>query len=326
MVDRIRPEGSASSREIGAELMERYITLFPLGAVVFSVFAALVPGLLAPLQGWIVPLLGVVMFGMGITLTPDNFLAVFRQPRLILLGVVLQFLLMPFFAWLLGVVLNMPLLLAAGLILVGACPGGTASNVICYLARGDVALSITLTSVSTVLAVIMTPFLTWFYIGRHIPVPVLDMLLDILLIIIVPVVLGLLVNRALGEKLGPIKRGFPLLSMLAIILIIGIIIAMNEARLARLIPAVVAGVLLHNALGLLGGYGIPWLLGYDERICRTLAIEVGMQNSGLGVALAVKYLAPAAALPGAIFSIWHNISGAILASLWVRSERDNLPR
>lgn len=303
--------------------MNRPVALFPLGAVLLSLIAFRVPELFVPLRSFIVPLLGLVMFGMGVTLAPADFRKVFRQPGLILFGLFLQYFLMPLIAWLVSQLLGLPVMLAAGLVLVGACPGGTASNVICYLARGDVALSITLTSLSTLAAVIMTPLLTWIYIGQAVEVPVMRMMLDIVLVIIVPVCGGLLVNVYLGGKSGELKKIFPLLSMLAIILIIAIIVAINQAQLTGMILPVMLAVLLHNIIGLTSGYWIPRWLGYNKKICRTLAIETGMQNSGLGVALAAKYFSATAALPGAVFSIWHNLSGALLAGIWSRQNDDH---
>ena len=268
----------------------------------------------------IVPLLGIVMFGMGMTLTFDDFKRVFTKPKLIGLGVSLQYILMPLIAWVLSLILQLPLPLMAGLVLVGSCPGGTASNVICYLARGDVALSITLTSVATLLAVIFTPIMTWLYIGQKIPVSIIAMMISIFKIIIIPVSLGVLSNIYFGDTLVRVKRTFPFVSVLAIIIIIGIIVARNQPQLSQLAVPVILAVILHNSFGLLSGYLFPKFLGFDKKICRTMAIEIGMQNSGLGVALADKFFVATAALPGAIFSIWHNISGAFLAAFWSRNK------
>lgn len=301
--------------------MDRVTGLFPLWAVLISAIAVVYPAPLILLTWAIVPLLGIVMFGMGVTLTASDFTAIMKRPAIIALGVVLQFLLMPLIGWLLTRILSLPLPLAVGVVLVGSAPGGTASNVITYLARGDVALSITLTSMSTMLAVVMTPLLTWVYVGQLVAVPTADMLLSILKIILLPVVCGIFVNTQWGDRLTGVKRLFPLMSIAAIILIIGIIVALNRPQLSTLALPVIVAVILHNLLGLAGGYVIPKALGLDSTICRTIAIEVGMQNSGLAVALAVKYFSPAAALPGALFSIWHNLSGAALASFWSRSSR-----
>lgn len=301
--------------------MDRVTGLFPLWAVLISAAAVVFPALLIPLKWAIVPLLGVVMFGMGVTLTTSDFTATLKRPVIVALGMVLQFLVMPLIGWLLTRLLSLPLPLAVGVILVGAAPGGTASNVITYLARGDVALSITLTSMSTMLAVVMTPLLTWLYVGQLVAVPAADMLLSILKIILLPVACGVFVNTQWGERLEKVKRLFPFMSVVAIILIIGIIVALNQAQLSTLVFPVVIAVILHNIMGLAAGYMVPRAFGFDSTVCRTIAIEVGMQNSGLAVALAVKYFSPAAALPGALFSIWHNLSGAALASVWSRTGR-----
>jgi BASS family bile acid:Na+ symporter len=199
---------------------------------------------------------------------------------------------------------------------VGASPGGTASNLVCFLARGDLALSITLTSVSTLLAIIATPLLTWIYVGQEVPVPVLDMLISIFQVVLLPVGLGVLVNSLIGHRLAPLQQLFPLLSVLAIVFIIAIVVALNRANLAQAGLLVALAVMLHNAVGLAAGYWLGLLASGDRRTARTLAIEVGMQNSGLAVALAVKYFSAAAALPGALFSIWHNLSGSLLAAYW----------
>jgi BASS family bile acid:Na+ symporter len=299
-------------------LLTRITRLFPLWAVAGSLLALAVPELFVPLKPAIVPLLGLVMFGMGITLTVQNFLTVLRRPLPVMLGVGLQFLVMPLAAWLIAVLLGLSPQLGAGLILLGCCPGGTASNVICYLARGDVALSITLTAVSTLLAVVATPLLALLYAGQTVPVPVFEMLQSIVRIILLPVMLGVAVNHFLHQRLAPLRAAFPFMSVLAIVVIIAIIVALNHGQLLHIAGGVAIAVVMHNFFGLLAGYWLPRWLGREARECRTLAIEVGMQNSGLAVALAVKYFSAAAALPGALFSIWHNLSGSFLAVYWHR--------
>lgn len=292
---------------------------FPLGAIAISIFSLLYPAVLLPFKGYIVPLLGLVMLGMGMTLRPDDFRHVIKRPKPVTLGVALQFLLMPLIAWMLSESVGLPPELALGMVLVGSCPGGTASNIICYLAKGEVALSITLTAVSTLLAVFFTPLLTWLYVGQKVPVPVSAMMLNIVTVVLAPVALGVFINYRFGARLLVIKRLFPQLSVVAVILIIGIIIANTHAQLAALALPVLAAVCLHNVSGLAGGYGLAWLFGCDERTRRTLAIEVGMQNSGLAIALVELTKFPlVAALPGALFSIWHNISGSVLAACWGR--------
>lgn len=292
--------------------------LFPLWALLLSGIAFYFPGLFVELKPGIIPLLAVIMLGMGMTLTLEDFKRVGQKPAIILVGVLLQFLVMPFSAYIVSMALDLPLALMVGMVLVGASSGGTASNVICYLAKGNVALSITLTLFSTLLAVIAMPTLTWLYLGERIPVPVWGMLLTVLKIVIAPVCVGVLINHLAGRKLDRVKPFFPVVSVSAIVLIIAIIVAINQARINQLSLVIISAVILHNTIGLLSGYWLSKWLGYDRQTCRTLAIEVGMQNSGLSVALAIKYFSPLAALPGAVFSIWHNISGSVLASLWSR--------
>lgn len=298
----------------------RITQLFPVWAVGFSAWAYLQPELWVPFKPWIVPLLSVVMFGMGLTLTASDFTRVARRPGVVALGTALQFLVMPLAGWAVARGLGLSDALVAGVVLVGCAPGGTASNVICYLARGDVALSITLTTVSTLLAVVATPALTWAYVGEAVPVPVVSMMLSVLKIIIAPVVLGGLINALFGRRLSPVKGAFPVISVAAIVVIIAIIVALNAGQIATLAVGVVAAVVVHNLVGLGLGYGVAAAFGYDVRTRRTLAIEVGMQNSGLAVALANQYFSAAAALPGAVFSIWHNLSGSALAGLWGRGK------
>lgn len=301
--------------------MNWIVTGFPLLAIIVTIIAARYPEFLIGYKPAIIPLLGIVMFAMGMTLTLGDFKRVLKSPKVISLGLLLQYGLMPLLAFIIAIVLGLPTELMAGLILVGTCPGGTASNVICYLGRGDVALSITLTAISTLLAVILTPVLTWLYIGQEVPVPIINMMLTVLKIIILPVMLGIIVNSYFGEYLTQIKQFLPVISVIAIVFIIAIIVALNAHQIVQLAFPIIIAVLLHNGLGLASGYTIARWLGYDDKICRTLAIEVGMQNSGLGVALATKYFTTLTALPGAFFSIWHNITGSLLAAYWTRKSQ-----
>jgi BASS family bile acid:Na+ symporter len=302
-------------------IARRVADLFPLWAALFAGVAWLAPGLFSPLRPAIEWLLGIVMFGMGVTLGPRDFAVVGRRPALLVFGMALQYGIMPLAAWGVARALALEPQLAAGLILVGSCPGGTASNVICYLARADVALSIALTALSTLVAVVATPLLTDLYLGRSVAVDVAGMMRSILQVVIAPVALGVALNAWLGPRLRRAQAVLPLVSMAAIVAIIAIVVALSHARLAELSGSAVLAVVLLNGLGLAGGYAVPKLLRVPEAQCRTLAIEVGMQNSGLGVALAVQHFSPLAALPGALFSVWHNLSGSLLASLWARRSR-----
>jgi BASS family bile acid:Na+ symporter len=295
--------------------------LFPLWAILLSIFAYLAPELFVDFKPWIVPLLSLIMFGMGLSLKLADFLNVLTNPKVILIGLLLQFLLMPFYAWGIAEFLQLSPLLLAGMVLVGSSPGGTASNVITYLAKGNLALSVTLTSCSTLLAVVATPYLTLLYAGQAVSVDVLAMLLSVLKMVLLPVLAGLLINTFFAEKMSKVKDAFPLISVAAIVFIIAIVVALNHERLGQVGMLVLLAVILHNLLGLMSGYIVPRLLGYDKKTARTLSIEVGMQNSGLAVALAGQYFAAIAALPGAIFSVWHNLSGSLLAFFWVRNNK-----
>ncbi|MBF0169798.1 MAG: bile acid:sodium symporter family protein [Nitrospinae bacterium] len=298
--------------------MRTLILLFPLWALLLSATAFAVPGLFVPWKGAIVPLLGLVMFGMGMTLSVADFAQAVARPRIVAVGVALQYLVMPLAAFVVATAFAFPPELTAGMILVGTAPGGTASNVITWLAKGDVALSITLTTVSTLLAVVLTPALTWLYLGQSVEVPFWGMMIDVAKVVLLPVAAGVALNRVGGRRLAPLAELFPAVSVGGIVLIIAIIVALNRERLADMGMTVAVAVALHNLIGMAAGYGAARRLGYPEAVCRTLAIEVGMQNSGLAVALAVKHFTPMAALPGAVFSVWHNLSGSAMASWWRR--------
>lgn len=291
---------------------------FPLLALSATLAGWLWPVPLAAAAPAIAPLLGLVMLAMGLSLRPGDFTAVARRPGTLALGLALQWLLMPAAGWALASLLALPPALLIGVILVGTAPGGTASNLICYLARGDLALSISLTALSTLFAVITTPLLTALYLGEALAVDRLALLRSVAEVVLLPVLAGMALNRLLGARLGGLLPWLPRLSMLAIALIIAIIVALNQGHLGQLLGAVTLAVVLHNLIGLSGGYGLARLAGQDRRTARTLAIEVGMQNSGLAVALAIKHFGAAAALPGALFSLWHNLSGALLATWWSR--------
>jgi BASS family bile acid:Na+ symporter len=270
-------------------------------------------------QPLIVPGLGAIMFGMGITLTPADFKRVAAQPYPISVGLAAQFLIMPLAAAGISKVLHLPPALAAGLILVGSCPGGTASNVMTFLAKGDVALSVTMTSCSTLVAVVATPYLMSWLAGQYVPVHPPELLISILTIVIVPVIAGLITRSFLGERTRKIEAALPILSVVFIVLIVACIVALSKPQLLESGLLVFATVAAHNGIGLALGYAMAKLAGLDAVRCRTIAIEVGMQNSGLGVALARKHFADVlVALPAAIFSVLQNISGPALANYWSR--------
>lgn len=299
-------------------MIQKVSNLFPLWAVLFSAVALSRPEWFSGQKNLIVPCLMVIMFGMGMTLSANDFRRVWARVWLILLGVILQYLWMPLLAFLISRTLGLSTELTIGMVLVGSVAGGTASNVICYLAKGDVALSISMTLVSTAIGVLLTPFITWLYLGQSVPVPVWQMLVAMLKIVVIPLLSGIILSHLFGNRIRQFQSVFPLLSVMAIVYVIAIIVALNAERLGDVGLIVVLAVIIHNLLGLCSGYWSAYLFRQPPRICRTLAIEVGMQNSGLAVALATQHFTAMAALPGALFSVWHNLSGSALAAWWVR--------
>ncbi len=303
--------------------MTRFNALFPVWALLLSLLAVRFSATFSSLESGIVPLLASVMFIMGLTLSPADFKRVGGRPQPLLIGLTLQFLLMPIIALILARMLQLSEQLTVGMVLVGSCAGGTASNVMTFLARGDVALSVSMTMVSTLVGVVATPLLCTFYLSETVSVDTLSMLFSIVQIVFVPVLLGVWLSQLQGDLVQRIQPFLPSLSIAIILLIIAIVVALNAGRLAEVGVLTLFAVILHNLCGLAGGFYCGRLLGLDMRQSHTIAIEVGMQNSGLGVALALQYFSATAALPGALFSIWHNISGSVLASIWGR-KRDSL--
>ncbi|MGV0108801.1 bile acid:sodium symporter family protein [Arthrobacter sp. CP30] len=296
------------------------VTLFPLLILAGGLVAVLTPDTFTGLGPLVNPLLGVIMFGMGLTLRPVDFALIARRPLPVVIGVVAQFVIMPSIGWLVSMALGLPPALAAGVILVGCCPGGTASNVVSYLARGDVALSVAMTSVSTILAPLLTPLLTLWLAGRYMPVDAAGIGLSILQIVLVPVIVGLAVRFFLPRVVERLLPALPWISVAAITLVVIAVVSGSASIIFSAGLLVLAAVILHNGLGLALGYGAARLFGLPTPARRTTAIEVGMQNSGLAAGLARTYLTPEAALPAAIFSIWHNVSGAALAAYWRRRD------
>ena len=270
---------------------------------------------------WVNTLLGIVMFGMGLTLKPNDFKVVFSRPKDVIVGCVAQFTLMPFLAWVLTMVFHLPTELAIGVILVGTCPGGTSSNGMTYLSKGDVALSVGMTAVSTVLAPILTPLLTLLYAGQRVDVNPMSMFLSIVKVVLVPIALGFVVNHFFHKFTEEAVRVLPLVSTTAIVLIICAVVSANSAKIMTSGLLILVVVVLHNLLGYLTGYAVGKALKLDSTKCRAISIEVGMQNSGLATSLAAAHFAqyPLATIPGAVFSVWHNISGAVLANFYART-------
>lgn len=285
--------------------------------ILFSALAMAIPSGFAWATAYTSWFLGAAMFGMGLTIPVEDFKTVFTHPKEIVIGCIAQYSVMPLAAWLLSVLLNLSPDLAVGVILVGCCPGGTASNVITYIAGGDVSLSVGMTIVSTMLAPIMTPLLTYGLAGAWVDVSLMAMILSVVKVILIPVLLGIAVHRLLGARMKTVSSLVPLISVVAIVMIIAGIVANNVEKILTCGLLVLGVVILHNFLGLALGLLISRLFRVDYDKTTAIAIEVGMQNSGLAVSLATANFAanPLATLPGAIFSVWHNISGSIFASL-----------
>ena len=299
--------------------LSRFVSAsFPFWVLLFAILAFFRPAWFLPLTAAIAPLLGLVMFGMGLTLKGEDFREVARHPIRVLIGVLAQFVIMPGLAWLLCRLLQLPAEIAVGVILVGCCPGGTASNVMTWLSRGDVALSVAITSVTTLLAPLVTPALVWLLASAWLPVSFAAMFLSILQVVLVPIALGLLAQRLLGERTRQVAEVLPLVSVFSIVVIIAAVVAASQARIAESGLLIMAVVMLHNGFGLLLGYLTGKLTGMPLAQRKALAIEVGMQNSGLGAALANAHFSPLAAVPSALFSVWHNLSGSLLAALFRR--------
>jgi BASS family bile acid:Na+ symporter len=296
-------------------MLERYFLAI---ALAFSAAALVYPAPFAAGKVAIPYLLGVIMFGMGLTLEWRDFLQVWRLRKLVVLGLVAQFTVMPLVALALGRLFGVSNEILVGLIIVGACPGGTASNVIAYLAKANVALSVTMTLASTALAPLLTPLLIHTLAGEMVEVSFLPMVQSVFWIVVFPLVDGLLIRRLFQKHLTPLLNVFPSVSILAISVVIAIVMALNQATILQFPLLIGLAVILHNVTGLAAGYGLGCLLRCDERDRRTLAIEVGMQNSGLGASLATSFFTPLTALPSALFSLWHNLSGIALVQRWSR--------
>lgn len=289
---------------------------FALWVLLFASLAMIFP------QGftWIAPyisiLLGIIMFGMGLTLSLSDFKEVFRQPKSVFIGVAAQFIIMPGVAFLLAKGLNLSPQVAVGVILVGCCPGGTASNVMTFLAKGNTALSVAVTSVSTLLAPFLTPALTYLLASKWLPVSGKDMLFSILQIVLIPIILGFIVKLLLKEKVEKGTKALPLVSVVTIVAVVAAVVGSNKEKILESGLMIFGVVVLHNAFGLLLGFMAGKLAGLSYADQKAISIEVGMQNSGLGAALATAHFSPVAAVPSAIFSVWHNISGPLLATYW----------
>ncbi|SIR67120.1 bile acid:sodium symporter family protein [Natronorubrum thiooxidans] len=303
---------------------------FVVWVLIVSAVALYTPETFTPIGAYITPLLGIIMLGMGLTLTPADFRRILERPRDVFIGAMAQWLLMPAFAYVLVVALGLPWEIGVGLILVGAAPGGTASNVMTYLGRGDVALSVTITSLTTIAAPLVMPAWVVLLAGESITVTFAEMAQSIVQIVLLPVVAGLVLRYVLDEYAPSVAKAglsiFPAISVVAIVAIVAAVVGLNVEEILTASALVFLAVVLHNGLGLGAGYGVGHLTGMSEDRARACAFEVGLQNSGLAVALAVAFFDPIAALIPALFSVWHNVSGPALATVFTYLDGDTAAR
>jgi BASS family bile acid:Na+ symporter len=291
---------------------------FALWVIVFAALALWQPDFFVWMKAYIPWILGIIMLGMGMTMTIDDFKGVLQSPKAVLIGVVAQFVVMPGLAYVLCKLFNLPPEIAVGVILVGCCPGGTASNVITYMAKGNVALSVACTSVSTLLAPILTPAIFYLLASQWLKIDAASMFVSILQVVLLPIVIGLILRTWLKRQVESYIQVMPLVSVIAIVAIVAAIIGGSKAAILQSGLLILAVVILHNGLGYLLGFTAARFFKLPYADSKAIAVEVGMQNSGLGVALAAVHFAasPITAVPSAIFSLWHNISGPALATYW----------
>ncbi|MGA8944083.1 MAG: bile acid:sodium symporter family protein [Thermoactinomyces sp.] len=291
---------------------------FPFWVLLISVCAFYKPDHFVWISPYIPMLLGIVMFGMGLTLTVDDFKEVFRRPKEVTIGVIGHFVIMPLVAFFLSVLLQLPPEVAIGVILVGSCPSGTASNVMTFLAKGDVALAVSIASVSTILSPIVTPLLIILFAGKWTYIDPLNLIGSIVQVVIIPIILALIIKSFFRPFAKASEKVLPIVSVITIIIIISAVIAGSQQQLAQSGLLIFMVVVLHNGIGFLLGYLMAKLFKMDLAKRKAITMEVGIQNSGLGVAIAMSNFSPLAAVPSAIFSVWHNISGSIMAALFSR--------
>ncbi|OOT52339.1 bile acid:sodium symporter family protein [Acinetobacter pittii] len=296
---------------------------FALWVIIFAALALWQPEFFVWLKAYIPWILGIIMLGMGMTMTVDDFKGVLQSPKAVLIGVVAQFVVMPGLAYVLCKLFNLPPEIAVGVILVGCCPGGTASNVITYMAKGNVALSVACTSVSTLLAPVLTPAIFYLLASQWLKIDAASMFISILQVVLLPIVVGLILRTWLKRQVESYIQVMPLVSVIAIVAIVAAIIGGSKAAILQSGLLILAVVILHNGLGYLLGFTAARFFKLPYADSKAIAIEVGMQNSGLGVALAAVHFAasPITAVPSAIFSLWHNISGPALATYWASKHK-----
>jgi len=309
--------------------LSRKLQLFTNGFALWVTLGAGLAWIRPDLFTWFTPYigpgLGVIMLGMGITLSFKDFKEIFKRPGAVGVGVGAQFIIMPLLGWSLATAFKLERDLAVGLILVSCCPGGTASNVIAFLGRANLPLSVLMTMCSTFMAIFLTPLLTDALASQYMEVSATKMLLTTVQIVLIPIVVGILLNQYFPNKVKAAKDAAPLVSVIVIVLIVSCIIGLNKEKIQSAGISLFIAVLLLHLGGFVLGYLLVKLLGYPEDYRRTVSIEVGMQNSGLGSELAKKHISVTAAAPCAISAVYHCIIGSFLAAYWRRKMPVPLP-
>ena len=283
-----------------------------LAAIIGFVF----PAQLATVSQFVPNLLGIVMLGMGLTIDPKDFKIIFQAPRAVIIGVILQYTIMPIIAFAIAKLFNLPPEIAIGVILVGCCPGGTSSNVMSFLANANVALSVAITSVSTLLAPIITPALIFLFANQWLEVSFGSMLWSVVQVVLIPIIIGFILQKLFKNLATTTATTLPIISVVAISLILASVVGGSKTQILQTGLLIFGVVILHNIVGFALGYTFAKLFKLDRANKKAVSIEVGMQNSGLAVSLATVHFNPLAAVPGAVFSLVHNISGPILARYW----------
>jgi BASS family bile acid:Na+ symporter len=306
-----------------ANLFDWFTRLLPLWVIICCVSAYFRPALYVPLKPYMELAFALTMLGIGLVINYDEFIPLFQKPQMIFLGVLAQFAIMPALGFLIAKLFNFPPHYTLALVLVGSVPGAMASNVICYLAQADVAFSVALTSTATFLAPLLTPALTYLYAHTVINVHFWPLFISIITMVILPLIAGFILKRFFHHQIRKIEVLFPSLSTIFIAFICGLVVALNQQTLMETGLILFCAVVLHNLFGLLLGYGAGRIYQFEEKQCRTLAFQVGMQNAGLGAVLALKHFSSETALPSVLFAAWCVITASILSEFWARP-RQNL--
>lgn len=300
--------------------LDRFTRLLVLWVVLAGAIGYFYPPALVAFKPYLDWMFALTMLGIGAVLNPQDFRPVFKRPQLVLLGTLAQFAIMPAVGFLVAKSLKLPPALALGVILAGSVPGAMASNVISYLAKADIAYSIALTSTSTLLSPVLTPFFTYLFARTYIEIPVWPMFMSIIKMVLLPLLIGFALKYYLKFRIERFIKIFPAISVLFIAFICGLVVALNRDYLTQVSLLIFAAVFLHNFFGLLLGFGAGALYRFDKKRKRTLALEVGMQNAGLGAVLALKHFTCQSALPNALFATWCIITASVLAEIWSRDK------